>query len=97
MLEKVKALHLSKWAYKGTQEYHIGPVSEDFYRLFGLGVDDKSISTIDPSGIALAAIQAQQHIIEKLNQKLSEQEKSITELKSELKLLNEKINQLKSQ
>ena len=69
-----------KWNYKGSDETHIGPIAEDFYRIFGVGVDEKSISTIDPSGVALAAIQAQQNIIEKLKFQLLEQEKSINEL-----------------
>ena len=35
---------------------HIGPTAQDFKAVFGVGSDGKSISTIDPSGIALAAI-----------------------------------------
>lgn len=57
LLQKISLLPISKWKYKGTNEYHIGPTAQDFYKLFGLGVDDKGISTIDPAGISLAAIQ----------------------------------------
>ena len=32
--------------------------AQDFYRLFGLGEDDKHINTLDPDGVALAAIKA---------------------------------------
>jgi regulator of replication initiation timing len=32
-------------------------MAQEFYRLFGYGDDETSISTIDPDGIALAAIQ----------------------------------------
>lgn len=32
-------------------------MAQDFYALFNLGNDDKSISTIDPAGIALAGVQ----------------------------------------
>ncbi len=32
-------------------------MAQDFYALFDLGNDDKSISTIDPAGIALVAVQ----------------------------------------
>jgi hypothetical protein len=35
---------------------HIGPVSEDFYRAFGVGDNAKSIGTVDEGGVALAAI-----------------------------------------
>jgi hypothetical protein len=57
VLAKISLLPISRWKYKGTDEYHIGPMAQDFYRVFGVGVDDKGISTIDPSGVALAAIQ----------------------------------------
>ena len=33
-------------------------LAQDFYASFGLGRDDKGISTLDTSGIALAGIQA---------------------------------------
>jgi trimeric autotransporter adhesin len=67
LLQKIQLMPVQKWKYKGTNEYHIGPVAEDFYKLFGLGTDDKGISTVDPAGIALAAIQEQQRTIEKQN------------------------------
>ncbi len=58
LLQKVMDIPLSRWKYKGTNEYHIGPMAQDFYRAFRVGLDDESISTIDPAGVALACIQA---------------------------------------
>ncbi len=75
LLQKIQKMPVQKWKYKGTNEYHIGPVAEDFYKLFGLGTDDKGISTVDPAGIALAAIQEQQKIIEQLLKRLEVLEK----------------------
>lgn len=75
LLQKIQQMPIQKWKYKGTNEYHIGPVAEDFYKLFGLGTDDKGISTVDPSGIALAAIQEQQRIIEQLLKRIEALEK----------------------
>lgn len=80
LLQKVKELPVQRWKYKGTNEYHIGPVAEDFYKAFGLGMDDKGISTVDPSGIALAAIQEQQRIIEKQNDLILQLQKRIEAL-----------------
>ena len=57
LLEKIANLPITQWRYKGTDEYHIGPMAQDFKAIFNVGVDDKSISAIDPGGIALAAIQ----------------------------------------
>ena len=44
---------------------HMGPVAQDFYAAFHLGGSDTTITTVDPDGVALAAIQG-------LNQKLEE-------------------------
>lgn len=57
ILRKIAALPITQWRYKGSSEYHIGPMAQDFKATFNLGTDDKSISTIDPAGIALLAIQ----------------------------------------
>jgi hypothetical protein len=47
------------WNYKAQPDSvrHIGPMAQDFYAGFGLGEDDRHISTIDAEGVALAAIQ----------------------------------------
>ncbi len=58
LLRRVSSLPITRWRYKGTNEYHIGPTAQDFHQLFKTGLDNKTISTIDPSGIALAAIKA---------------------------------------
>lgn len=72
VLRKINALAINKWRYKGTMEYHIGPAAQDFYQSFGLGLDDKSISTIDPAGLLLIAVQEQQKQISELRTELNE-------------------------
>jgi hypothetical protein len=64
VLSRVLQLGISTWSYRASDEgRHMGPIAEDFHALFGLGGDDASISTVDASGVALAAIQG-------LNEKL---------------------------
>ncbi len=60
LLEKLSQIPISEWNYTSQNESvrHIGPMAQDFRAAFGLGSDDKHISTIDADGIALAAIQA---------------------------------------
>ncbi len=60
ILAKVTALPVSAWTYKDDAEAarHVGPMAQDFYALFGLGATETGISTLDTSGVALAAIQA---------------------------------------
>ncbi len=77
ILDKLEQLPISRWSYK-TQDpgiEHIGPMAQDFWRLFHLGEDSLGISTIDPDGIALAAIQQ----LRKENQQLREE---LNELRS---------------
>ncbi len=58
VLGLIRQLPLSRWTYKGTQgETHLGPMAQDFYRLFRLGLNETSISTIDPAGVALVGVQ----------------------------------------
>ncbi|MEY8200983.1 MAG: tail fiber domain-containing protein [Colwellia sp.] len=60
ILDSLSTLVINKWNYLTDSEgvKHIGPIAEDFYALFGLGMDEKHIASLDTSGIALAAIQA---------------------------------------
>ncbi|MEP7232145.1 MAG: tail fiber domain-containing protein [Ginsengibacter sp.] len=81
LLQKIQNLPIQKWKYKGTNEYHIGPVAEDFYKLFGLGTDDKGISTVDPSGIALAAIKELTIQNEEMKQMIKNQNEQIVQLR----------------
>jgi FtsZ-binding cell division protein ZapB len=40
VLEKIRQLPVEGYFYKGTEEYHITPMAEDFSRLFGTGVHE---------------------------------------------------------
>jgi trimeric autotransporter adhesin len=82
VLNRVAQLPIKQWSYKSQDPSieHIGPMAQDFYRLFSLGDDPLTISTIDPSGIALAAIQA-------LNAKNEILERELIELRAELQSL----------
>jgi hypothetical protein len=85
MLDKVSQLPIKQWSYKSQDPSieHIGPTAQDFWKLFHVGDDSLSISTIDPSGIALAAIQ-QLH-------------KENTELKAEISELRGMVQKLLAQ
>jgi hypothetical protein len=57
ILEKVATLPIDAWRYKtelGVR--HMGPMAQDFYAAFGVGEDDRHITSIDEDGVALAAI-----------------------------------------
>ncbi len=59
ILDKVAALPVSEWSYTSERGVrHIGPMAQDFYAAFGVGEDDRHITTIDEDGVALAAVKA---------------------------------------
>ncbi|MBK7092843.1 MAG: tail fiber domain-containing protein [bacterium] len=89
ILEKISDLEITKWNYKGDDDaQHIGPTAQDFKKTFGVGADDKSISTIDPSGIALAAIK-------ELYSQLQAKDKEMKELREEMAKLKKEIEKKK--
>ena len=91
VLAKVSALPISEWNYKADDEAlrHIGPMAQDFYSSFNVGLDDKHISMVDADGVALAAIQG-------LNQKLEETRAENAELKQQLSELKQQVQALAS-
>lgn len=80
LLNKIDQLPIMRWNYKGEDESitHIGPTAQDFYSLFEVGADTISISTIDPAGIALAAIQE----LHKRTQKIDDLEMKVCRLEA---------------
>jgi hypothetical protein len=89
VLAKVAALPVQGWRYKAedASTRHIGPVAEDFQRLFGLG-DGESIGTVDADGVALAAIQG---LVQKMDQALAAKDAEIAELRQELRSLKDSL------
>lgn len=86
LLEKVLSLPLYHWRYKSspTQERHVGPMAEDFRKIFRLGQDDKSLAPGDLAGVTLAAVQA-------LAQKVTEREADIATIKARISLLEAQV------
>ena len=88
VLEKVTQLPITRWQYKTQADArHIGPMAQDFYAAFGLGRDERHITSIDEDGVALAAIQG-------LNEKLEERTSELSRLKSENASLSSRLSAL---
>ena len=87
VLEKVSALPITEWDFKqGPGTRHLGPMAQDFRAAFGLGTDDKHIATVDEGGVALAAIQG-------LNEIVQEKDSEIRELKQRMERLERIISE----
>jgi hypothetical protein len=86
VLSKINALNVLGWYYKGTNEYHIGPIAEDFYKTFSTGDQanpsetQRYISSVDPAGVALIGVQ-------ELAKKNEEQAARIKALEEKIELL----------
>lgn len=93
ILSKIDGMAIESWNYKseGKAVRHLGPVAQDFYTAFGLGHDDKHISTVDEGGVALAAVQELYRMVVKkgaevaaLTEASREKDAQIQELKVEV-------------
>ncbi|MGC3959866.1 MAG: tail fiber domain-containing protein [Verrucomicrobiota bacterium] len=90
ILEKLSALPITQWRYKWEAENitpHIGPMAQDFKAAFYPGGDDKSITTLEADGVALAAIQG-------LNEKLEARSKKLEAENAELKARLDRLEKL---
>jgi hypothetical protein len=87
VLDKINALDITRWKYTGTEnEYHIGPMADDFYKSFQVG-DVDGIAPMDKAGVALLGIQALSNEVENMktsiasNQSAAHYQKQIDDLK----------------
>ncbi len=74
VLAKVVALPVTSWRFRGDPAAvrHLGPVAQDFRAAFGLGYNETTIATVDADGVALAAIQGLNAILEGQRAELAE-------------------------
>ena len=96
-LRKVAALPITEWNYKSGPNTvrHVGPMAQDFKNAFGLnGDDDKHISVVDESGVALAAIQGLNEKVERGTRNAETQMEELKTENAELKARLEKLEQL---
>ncbi len=96
ILAQVVSMPLSTWNYKAQDDSirHMGPMAQDFHAAFGLGVSDKLIDTIDPDGVALAAIQGLNALVQENEQRLAEKDAEIAENKAEIEQMKAQLSEL---
>jgi hypothetical protein len=101
LLNKINQLDITRWNFKseGKKITHIGPVAEDFYRIFKTGDAEDHLATIDTAGVSLAGVKAlsgkvksQQEQIKSQQQQIEKQQKQIEELKLHNRQLEERLN-----
>jgi hypothetical protein len=84
ILTRLASLPIQTWNNKSQDPSirHIGPMAQDFYAAFGVGEDERHITTLDADGVALAAIQG-------LYQMLQEKEGEVAALAGRVEALVE--------
>lgn len=82
MLARLARMPITRWNYKAepATTQHIGPMAEDFYELFQVGENDRTISDVDRSGVALAAIQELHREMQKLKKENRALQQRLTRL-----------------
>ena len=95
MLQKLSGLPLQTWDYKAEdkQPRHVGPMAQDFHAACGLGLDDRTINTLDIDGINMVAIQA----LEKRTAALQESTRQVQTLQREVELLKRQLERLEQE
>ena len=88
VLARVVSLPVSRWSYRDDPDTaHLGPMAEDFHAVFGVGPDDRHISSVDADGVSLAAIQG-------LHRLLAEKEARLRRLEVENQALAQRLSAL---
>jgi trimeric autotransporter adhesin len=79
LLRRLMRIPIERWSYKaqGPSIVHMGPTAQDFSRAFGLGEDNRHITTVDADGVALAAIQGLYRQNQLLRARLAKLERSV--------------------
>jgi hypothetical protein len=89
LLRKLASLPITTWNYRNESPAtrRMGPTAQDFAALFHLGDSDRSIATVDASGVALAAAQA-------LEKRTTAQQTRIDALERENAALRQRLESL---
>jgi hypothetical protein len=86
ILAKLAAIQIQTWNYKHQSPAvrHIGPMAQDFYAAFNVGEDDKHINVVDSAGVAFAAIQALNSLVQAQAAELKKLQAEVDELKRQV-------------
>jgi hypothetical protein len=89
VLARLRKVPVSTWNYisEGRQTRHLGPMAEDFYAAFGLGVGNASIGVQDLAGVSLVAVKALEQRTAELQQKTAE----VEDLRVKLNLMEKRL------
>jgi hypothetical protein len=97
VLDNLRQMSITKWRFKDSQDYQIGPMAQDFNQIFKLNHDwqtNKTVGGLD--GIALRGIQELDECVSYNNRRILELEGRNACLETRLSCLESEILQLKA-
>lgn len=96
ILERVASLPIQTWNYKtqAPSVRHIGIMAQDFSAAFGVGEDERHISTVDADGVALAAIQGLYELVREKEAEMRLKDAELAALKARLEALEKLVSAL---
>ncbi|MFM8683889.1 MAG: tail fiber domain-containing protein, partial [Chthoniobacterales bacterium] len=88
VLAKLDHLPVTEWEYKADpHRRYFGPMAQDFHAAFGLGRDNKTISTLDADGVLFLSVKG-------LVEELKDRDARIERLESELSEIRKQLSNL---
>jgi hypothetical protein len=88
VLAKVGHMPVTEWEYKhDPNRRYFGPMAQDFHAAFGLGNDDKTISTLDADGVLFLSVKG-------LIEEIKLRDAAIEDLKSKLESVEERLGSM---
>ena len=91
ILSRLMTVPVSTWAFIGHTRKQLGPMSQDFYRAFGLGDSDRHINSVDAQGVAFAAIQGIAQLVNEKDATIARQENDLATLKREMAAIKKRL------
>ncbi|HYH83818.1 MAG TPA: tail fiber domain-containing protein [Longimicrobium sp.] len=96
VLSRIRAMPITTWNMigGGREVRHLGPVAEDFYEAFGLGIGETTIGMGDIDGVNLAGVKALEARTHQLRQELDQRTAEVGQLRGELADLRAQVQAL---
>ena len=96
VLARLVDMPITQWRWTGEAEAvrHMGPMAQDFRAAFGLGYDDKTITLVDNEGVALAAIQGLNQVVQEKDARIAALELKAESQQHELAQLRKTVEAL---
>lgn len=91
ILNRLARLPVQTWSYNSQDPSvrHIGPTAQDFASLFGVGENNRSISTVDADGVALAGIQGLYRLVQEKDLEIEQLKRRLEELEARMSAMGD--------